>query len=630
MLHLKKIEFDYLRNFAGSGQIPPVKTYPAVQTISKSVLLHRIFPFLTWWPEVNKSTLRADFIAGLTGAVIVLPQGVAFAMIAGLPPIYGLYTAMVTPVIAALWGSSKHLVSGPTTAISLVIFATVGQLAEPGTPAFIEAALTITLMAGIFQLALGLGRMGTLINFVSHVVVVGFTAGASVLIMFSQLKHLLGLNIKSGKSLVESMTIIYENLGSVNFYALGIGFATFLIAILSKKFFPKIPNLLVALILGSLAAFAVGGEAAGLRLVGDVPGALPRFNLPNMTPGTFATLAQSALAIALLGLIEAVAIARSIAAKSQQEIDGNQEFIGQGLSNIVGGFFSCYAGSGSFTRSGVNYEAGAKTPLAAIFAAVLLLVIVLFIAPLIAFLPIAGMAGVIMLVGYNLIDFHFIKTVAKASKRQTSVLVITFLATLFLELEYAVFIGVLFSLIFYLQRTSTPNVAVMAPDPDQQNRRFTYLERKSLPECPQLKMLRIDGSIFFGSINHISAEIRRLTDEEGPEVRHLLILAKGINFIDVAGSEWCVQEARRWQEKGGGLYFTGLKMIAQDSMIRGGFKRQIGEDHFFTTKEEALGFIFEKLDKNICATCTKRIFLECANMPKPVGRQTTGAQTAGD
>ena len=582
-----------------------------MQTSAKSVLLHRIFPFLSWWPEVNKSTLRADLIAGLTGAVIVLPQGVAFAMIAGLPPIYGLYTAMVTPVIAALWGSSRHLVSGPTTAISLVIFATVGQLAEPGSPEFIEAALTITLMAGIFQLALGLGRMGTLINFVSHVVVVGFTAGAAVLIMLSQFKHLLGLFVKSGKSLIESLAIIYENLALTNPYALGIGVATLVIALLSKKFFPKIPNLLVALILSAIISYTVGGEAAGLRLVGEVPGALPKLNMPELSFSTFATLAQSALAIALLGLIEAVAIARSIAAKSQQEIDGNQEFIGQGLSNIVGGFFSCYAGSGSFTRSGVNYEAGAKTPLAAIFAAVMLLVIVLFIAPLIAYLPIAGMAGVIMLVGYNLIDFHFIKTVAKASKRQTTVLIITFLATLFLELEYAVFIGVLFSLIFYLQRTSTPNVAIMSPDVEHPSRRFTYLERKTLPECPQLKILRIDGSIFFGSVAHISSEIKRLTDEQAPDVKNLLILAKGINFIDVAGSEWLVHEARRWEQKGGGLYFTGLKLIAQDTLIRGGFKDQIGEDHFYLTKEEAIPAVFARMDKGICATCDKRIFLEC-------------------
>lgn len=586
-----------------------------MQISLRSYLLYRVFPFLRWWPEVNRNTTRADLYAGLTGAVIVLPQGIAFATIAGLPPVYGLYTAMVTPVIAALWGSSKHLVSGPTTAISLVIFATVSKLAPPGTPGFIEAALAITLLAGIFQLALGIGRMGTLINFVSHVVVVGFTAGAAILIMFSQLKHLLGLSLQSVPSLMESVKAIVENAGQINIYALGTGLFALLSAILSKRFFPRVPNLLVALVLSSLLAFAFGGEKVGLRLVGEVQGAFPPLHLPKLSFSSFSIMAQSAFAIALLGLIEAVAIARSIAAQSQQEIDNNQEFIGQGLSNIVGSFFSCYAGTGSFTRSGVNYMAGAKTPLAAIFAAVLLLLIVLFVAPLIKFLPLAGMAGVIMVVAYNLIDFRFMKTVLKASKRQATVMVITLFATLFLELEYAVFIGVIFSLIFYLQRTSSPNVAVIAPDPDAPNRRFTYLERKHLEQCPQLKMLRIDDSIYFGSIAHISSQIKRLTDEEDPQVTHLLLMCKGVNFIDVAGSEWCVQEARRWEQKGGGLFFSGLKIIAQDVLIKGGFKKEIGEDHFFLTKEEAIPHIYALLNRDICATCDKRIFLECG--PKP-------------
>ncbi len=566
-------------------------------------------------------------MAGLTGAIIVLPQGIAFATIAGLPPVYGLYTAMVTPIIAALWGSSKHLVSGPTTAISLVIFATVGKLALPGTPGFIEYALTITLLAGVFQLALGLSRMGTLINFVSHVVVVGFTAGAALLIMFSQLKHLLGLSLPSVPSLAESLQAIVQNAGRINYYAVATGLFALLTAILSKKFIPRIPNLLVALVLSAVLAYVFGGERVGLRLVGEVHGALPPLHLPKLSVTAFSVMAQSAFAIALLGLIEAVAIARSIATQSQQEIDNNQEFIGQGLSNIIGSFFSCYAGSGSFTRSGVNYTAGAKTPLAAIFAALLLVLIVLFVAPLIKFIPLAGMAGVIMVVGFNLIDFHFMKTVLKASKRQGAVMIITFMATLFLELEYAVFIGVLFSLIFYLQRTSSPNVAVIAPDPEAPNRRFTYLKRKHLEQCPQLKMLRIDDSIFFGSIAHVSAEIKRLTEVEDPQVTHLLLMCKGVNFIDVAGSEWCVQEARRWERKGGGLFFSGLKIIAQDVLIKGGFKKEIGEDHFFQNKEEAIPHIYALLNKDICATCDKRIFLECG--PKPQLAEAGAAQEKG-
>lgn len=583
-----------------------------MRNYKRNRLILRFLPFLLWAPDVNKDTLKADFLAGLTGAIIVLPQGVAFAMIAGLPPIYGLYTAIVTPIIAALFGSSRHLVSGPTTAISLMIFATVGKMFEPMSPEFIQTALTITLLAGVFQLVLGLARMGTLINFVSNVVVVGFTAGAALLIMLSQLKHILGLNVKSGKSLPESLSIIFENIHLTNYAALGLSLGTLLIAIVWKKLVPKIPNLLIALLASGVIAYFMGGEEVGLNMVDKVKGGFPPFTIPEIDFQNFSRLIESAIAIALLGLISSVAIARSIASKSGQKLDGNQEFIGQGISNIVGGFFSCYVGAGSFTRSGVNYDAGAKTQIATIFASIILMVILVFVAPLISYLPIAGMAGVIILVGYNLIDFDFIKTVSKASPKELTVLIITFLSTLFLDLEYAVFVGVILSLFFYLQRTSSPNVATMSPDPAHPTRRFTYLIRKpDLIQCPQVKILRIGGSIYFGSLAHIQSEMQRQLEDLPPQTKHLILQAEGVNFIDLAGCEWLIKEALKWKAKGGGLYFSGLKLIAQDVLIKGGFKEIIGDDHFFKSKEATISEVFEKVDKNICLTCEKRIFMEC-------------------
>lgn len=536
-------------------------------------------------------------------------------MIAGLPPIYGLYTAMVVPVVAALFGSSMHSIAGPTTAVSLVIFSTVSQIAEPGSPEYIQHVITITFLVGVYELVLGLARMGTLVNFISDVVVAGFTAGAAILIMTSQVDLLIGIHLPQGLSFSETMQQLALHLKELNPYVALVGIGSLLVAIFSKRIIPKVPNLLVAIVLGSIVAFLMGGERVGFELVGPMPGALPRLSSPDFSWSVIGKLGQAAFAIALLALISDIAIVRAVAAKSGQVIDANQEFIGQGLSNIVGSFFSCYVGSGSFTRSGLNYEAGARTPMSAIFAATFLLLIMLLISPLIAYIPTAAMAGVILLVGYNLIDFRFIKTVLKASKRQSAVLFITFLATLFFDLDYAIYLGVFFSLIIYLQRTSTPNVAVMAPDPDDHNRRFKYILRKPLRECPQLRILRIDGSIFFGSVFHIATELRRLTEDENPHIKHVLILSKGINFIDVAGCEWLLQEARYWKAKGGGLYFAGLKIIAQDTLIRGGYKKEIGEDHFFQTKEEAIPAIFERLDKGICAHCTARIFLECASVP---------------
>ncbi len=574
-------------------------------------LAERVFPALQWWPLVNRQTVRADALAGITGAFIVLPQGIAFAMIAGLPPVYGLYTAIVIPIIAALFGSSRHLVSGPTTAISIVVFATVSKMAEPGSTDYIEKVLIITFLTGVFQLAFGLARMGMLVNFVSHVVVLGFTAGAALLIMKSQWPVLSGRwpGTAAGEAWSWGQWI-----RSVNPFALLVATVALGTTIVARRFRPRWPHLLVGMLVGTLLAWALGGEAVGIRLVGKVSSVVPPWLPPSWKAGAMSDLAEAAFAIALLGLIEAVAVARAIAAKTGQQIDGNQEFIGQGLSNLVGSFFSCYPASGSFTRSGVNFAAGAQTPLSAIFAAVLLLFILLLVSPLVAFLPMPAIGGIILLVAWHLIDFKAIKTVLRASKRQSTVLLLTFLATLFFNLEYAIYTGIFFSLVFYLQRTSTPNIAEMAPDPTDLKRQFRYLATTPLSECPQLKILRIDGSIFFGSVHHIGTMLRKLTEGENPHLKHVLIVSTGINFIDVAGCEWLVSEATYWRGKGGGLYLVDLKAVAQDSLVRGGFMEVVGEQFFYPSKDKAIESIYGRLDKGICATCQVRIFRECVKI----------------
>ena len=592
-------------------------------------LIRRIFPFLTWWPMVNRGSLRADFLAGITGAIIVLPQGVAFAMIAGLPPEYGLYTAMVTPVIAALFGSSHHLISGPTTAISIVVFAAISQFADPGSAEYIRLALALTFLAGAFQLILGLARMGTLINFVSHSVVLAFTAGAALLIATSQLKHILGIDVPRGLPFLENWAHLVRSVGETNFYVLGIALSTLVAALLFKRFFPKLPNMLLAMVVGSLISFLLDGEAQGVKLVGQLPAHLPPPSLPDISERSIRLLAPNAFAIALLGLIEAVSIARAIATHTQQRIDGNQEFIGQGLSNLLGSFFSSYAGSGSFTRSGVNHQAGAKTPLAAIFAALLLALILLLVAPLTAYLPMPAMGGIILLVAYNLVDMHHIRTILRTSRNESIVLVITFLATLLLELEFAIYIGVFLSLIFYLQRTSKPRVVEMAPNPAEEKRKFVNVDRVPVRECPQLKIIRIDGSLFFGAVDHVAGQLAEITHEESPH-RRVLILASGINFIDMNGAELLVQEARRLRTLGGELYIAGMKLPGRELMKRGGFWGQIGEENFFWSKQEALASVYPGLDPAVCAACTARIFTECAEPPAGVVAVAQKIATTGE
>jgi SulP family sulfate permease len=580
-------------------------------------LLQRFFPFLIWWPLVNRSSLKADIMAGLTGAMIVLPQGVVFAQIAGLPPEYGLYTAMVTPIVAALFGSSRHLISGPTTAISIVVLSTLSGYAEPFSMEFVRLAFSLALLSGIFQLVLGLVRMGSLVNFVSHTVVVGFTAGAAILIATKQLRHVLGFSIPGGLSFPETWGALFSNLGDTNPYVLLVGIVTLAAALVFKRFLPRWSYMLLAMVIGSTLAYVIGGEEKGIKLIESISVSLPPpLSMPLLSWDWLYKLASDAFAVALLGLIEAVAIARAIGVQTQQRIDGNQEFIGQGLSNMVGSFFSCYPGSGSFTRSGVNQQVGAKTPLSAIFAAIFLALILLLIAPLMAYLPLAVMGGIILLVAYNLIDFAQIKEIFLLSRSETVILLVTLLATLLIELEFAIYLGVILSLVIYLQRTSKPKITRLAPNPKAHHPGFEDAISNQLPECPQLQVVRVDGSIFFGSVDHLSAELRKLRSEGPPR---LLILGSAMTFIDLAGAELLALEAERWRSLGGGIYFSNLKGSVEAYLKKGFFLERIGKENIFHSKREAITSIYQQLDPEICALCTARIFKECPKKAKQRG-----------
>lgn len=549
-------------------------------------------------------------VAALTGAVIVLPQGVAFAIIAGLPPQYGLYTAIITPVIAALFGSSRHLVSGPTTAISLVVFSAISQHAEPGTPEFISLALTLTFLAGVYQLGFGLAQLGRLVNFVSHSVVVGFTAGAAILIVTSQMKNVLGIDIARGDSFLHTWMYIASKADGANGYVMAVADVTLALALALKYRFPRSPYMLLAMIMGSLLSLSLDGPAHGVVLIGEIPGHLPPMSMPDFSFATFRELASQALAVAVLGLIEAVSIRRSIAAKTHQRIDASQEFVGQGLSNIIGSFFSCYAGSGSFTRSGINHAAGAETPLAAILAAVFLAIILLSFAPLTAYLPIPAMGGIILLVAYRLVDVQHIRTILRVSRSESMVLFVTFFATLLLELEFAIYAGVLLSLVLYLNRTAHPRMYSVIPCPDSTPRRFIPVGPTSTRRCPQLEILEINGAVFFGSVNAVARRLGNIYKAD-PLLVHVLIVADSIGAIDISGAEMLAEEAATLSERGGALYLSGLRLEDKMFLKRGGYLDIIGRHNVFLSKKAAIPAIYKRLDPDRCATCVRRIFTEC-------------------
>jgi SulP family sulfate permease len=574
--------------------------------------LSRFIPFMLWLPNTSREDLKCDVTAGLTGAIIVLPQCVAFATIAGMPPEYGLYAGMIPAIVAAFFGSSRHLVSGPTTAASIVMFSSLSVLSTPGTMDYVSLALTLTFMVGVIELILGFARMGALVNFISHSVIVGFTAGAAILIASNQLKHFFGVEIARGGHLHDIAISFYQQIPEINLYVTATGAATLLSGLLIKRWLPRIPYMIGAMVVGSLVAVALdaffGQEVTGIKTVGALPNSLPPLTSPNLSLDVIRDLAPVALAMTLFALTEAVSIGRSLAARSGHRIDSNQEFIGQGLSNLIGSFFGGYVATGSFNRSGLNFQAGAKSPIAAILAGFLLMVIVLLVAPLAAYLPNAAMAGLLFLVAWGLIDFKEIMHILRSTHKDTSVMAVTFFGALFLKLEVAILAGVMLSLVLYLMRVSKPAIAPVTPDPEQPKHAFSSDE--TLAQCPQLRFLRIDGSPFFGNINYIQEQMERF-EKERPDQKHLAVLAEGINFADIAGCDAIEDEAIKRRANGGDFYMINVKPKLWTPLAKTGALQTIGVDHIFSSKKTAIEAIYKNLDRSICDSCEVKLFHEC-------------------
>jgi SulP family sulfate permease len=583
--------------------------------VNQSTALSRWLPFLAWQPRPTRESLRHDLSAALTGAIVVLPQAVAFATIAGLPPQYGLYAAMVPAIVAALWGSSRHLVSGPTTAISVLVFATLSPLAEPGSDRYIGMVLTLALLAGVFQLAMGLARLGALVNFISHTVIIGFTAGAALLIVASQIKNFLGLAVPRGAEFHETLIYAAQHLDEAHLWVTLVGAVTLAAGLLTRRFLPRWPYMIVAMVVGAAVAavlnHVLGVERTGITTVGALPGALPLPSMPDLSYGSLKALLFPAAVVAVIGLTEAVAIARSVAAKSGQRLDADQEFVGQGLSNIAGSFFSAYPSSGSFNRSGINYAAGARTPLAAALSAPILLAIALVAAPLAASLPVAAMAGILFIVAWGLIDWHHIGQILRRHPRERIVLLVTWLGVL-IDLEKGLFVGIVVSLLFYLYRTSQPAIEERAPPTAGLGdaRRKMVAASAADPPCPQLALLRVRGSIYFGAVEHVREALHRI-DEADPRRKWLLLVAQGVNFVDLAGAQLLAEEARRRRALGGALFIVGAQPAVQQMLERSDHIADIGVDRLIGHKGDALRAAYPLLDSAVCRNCTKRVFEEC-------------------
>lgn len=575
-------------------------------------IMSTLFPFLIWLKKQNPTIVKNDIIAGITGAVLVLPQGVAYAYIAGLPPEIGLYTAIVSASIAALFGSSFHMISGPTAALSIVVASVIHQISYTSVTEQMSIVVTLSFLVGFIQFSFGALRLGALVNFISHTVIIGFTTGAALLIATSQIKHLFGIELTSRLSFLEEISAIAQQITQLNPYALAIGASTLAASLIVKSINKKLPNLLIGMVVGSLLSLLLGAQNHGVIMVESMPGTLPPVSFPNVSPLNLQALFSGAFAVALLGLIEAASIARAISMRSKQIIDGNQEFIGQGMSNIVGGFFSCYPSSGSFTRSGANYDAGAVSPMSAVYAAIIVALVIAFVPSATSYLPLPAMAGSVLLIAWNLVDRKHIMETLKLSHAEAIILLGTFLSTLFIQLEFAIYVGIILSIGFYLRRTSRPRIIEVAPIQSTDNRIIRNIQRYSLETCPQIKMIRIDGSLYFGSVDYVQKTIAKLTQDE---TKYLIIVAKGINFMDVSGIHLLESEISRIEKRGGSVRICSLKGTVLDEIRSMPIFSSFLKHYLTDNSKEAISSLLAFIDTQKCHQCNARIFNECKNFP---------------
>jgi sulfate permease, SulP family len=582
---------------------------PSALPLSIRAGLQRIWP---WTADVDRASLRADLGAAPLAMLLALPQGIAFAALAGLPPAWGLYAAIVPGFVAAIAGSSRHLVTGPTNALAVALAASLAPLAIAGSPEYLGLALVVTLLVGLVQLCVALLRLGTLAHFISPAVLLGFTAGAAVLIAWHALRSWLAL--PQGWPFVDDPLPPW----APGEWAIGL---VALATVMVLRRFPRTARSGLPWLLALVAGLLLG---LGLRLlpgenvaiVGALPAPWPVFAVPPLAWDDLPRVGGIALALTLIALGQTMAIAKTLAARSGQSLDTNRECLGQGLANTAGAFFSSFVVCGSFNRSIPHQMAGARTPLAAAFAALGLLAVVVVAAPLLALIPMAAVNGLLLLIAASLVDVPAWRSLWRIDRREAAVAGGTFAAMLLLSMAVAILSGVAASLLVYLYRSATPAmrpVGFAEPPQPGRARSFVVLPPEAT-RCPQLTMLRMEGNVFFGAVPHVAEHLQALRDGPQPP-KHLLVMVKSMNFVDAAGVALWEDERRRRAAMGGGLYFHRPRPPVMQAWGASGFVERLGAEHLFPDKQSAIAAIVPRLDGEICARCTARVYAECARQP---------------
>ena len=556
--------------------------------------LQRKIPLIDTISTYRTEYLRFDIIAALTVAVVALPQSMAYAMIAGVDPAYGLYSAIVLAILGSMFGSSNHLATGPTNAISLLIASYMAIYIGQGN--FFATLFLLTFMVGAIQLSMGVLKLGKLVNYVSHSVIVGFTAGAGVIIALGQLNSLLGISLPKGKlSTMEKVALTFERIDSMNYYALMLGAFTILVIIVAKRINKNIPGALLGIILSVVLVMSMGMQKYGIKLAGEIPSAIPPFNMVSFNLATMGDLFSGAMVIAIIGLVEAVSISKAISSQTLQKIDPNQEFIGQGLANLGGSFFGAIAGSGSFTRSAIAFQNGGKTRLTGVLTGIIMFIILIFFAPFAKYIPNASLAGVIMVVAYSMVDKNAVRKVFKSNRNDAIVMSITCLTTILAhELEYAIYTGIAISILLFLRETGVASVRRFAPLEGSPGQLIDYSScRAGQSVNSTISVMQLDGNLYFGS----SADLEHKLGEAYAGANIFVVKFTGVTMMDITSLEVIESFINRALQEGKKIVLCDVRPSIKAMMDKGHIISMVGEENVFVTEEEVLASSSKALDK---------------------------------
>ncbi|MDP2832343.1 MAG: SulP family inorganic anion transporter [Pseudomonadota bacterium] len=556
--------------------------------------LTRFLPFLRWFPMTG-GTIKADFMAGITVALVLIPQSMAYAQLAGLPAYYGLYAAFLPVAIAAMWGSSHQLGTGPVAVVSLLTASSLAVFAAPGSADFVALAIMLALLVGVIQLLLGVFKLGVIVNFLSHPVIVGFTNAAAIIIGLSQVSKLFGVPMGRSEHFINDIVGVVKLIGDTHVPTLAMGIAAIALMWAIRKFKPQLPGVLIAVVLTTSLSWALDFERSlGGQVVGAIPEGLPSLAVPTLDLTRLQALLSAALVISLVGFMEAISIAKAIAAKTKQRLDPNQELIGQGLANIVGSFTQAFPASGSFSRSAVNMGAGAKTGLSSVITTLFVLLTLLFLTPLLYHLPQAVLAAIIIMAVIGLVNFEAVKHAWHANKHDGIAAVVTFIATLAFapHLDEGIMVGAGLALILFLMRTMKPRVAQLGRFKDGTLRDIKV--NPGIPTSEHVVAMRFDGQLYFANVSYFEDTVLGALADH-PKASFFLVVGDGINQLDASGEEVIHHLVTRLKDAGVTLVFSGLKKQVLDVMRATGLFEAITQANIFATEDQALAAIYERL-----------------------------------